>query len=40
MFLKSHILRHPQEMVQLKIKGFLAVLANVRRVAVPTHNQA
>ena len=40
MFVKWHGLRHPREMGQLEIEGFLAMLANERRVAAATHNQA
>lgn len=40
MFVKWHGLRHPRDMGQLEIEGFLAMLANERRVAAATHNQA
>ena len=40
MFVKLHGLRHPRDMGQLEIEGFLAMLANERRVAAATHNQA
>ncbi|WP_430795039.1 phage integrase N-terminal SAM-like domain-containing protein [Acidovorax temperans] len=33
MFVKWHGLRHPRDMGQLEIEGFLAMLANERRVA-------
>ena len=39
-FVKWHGLRHPRDMGQLEIEGFLAMLANERRVAAATHNQA
>ena len=32
MFVKWHSLRHPRDMGQLEIEGFLAMLANERRV--------
>uniref|UniRef100_UPI00157A925D phage integrase N-terminal SAM-like domain-containing protein n=1 Tax=Comamonas granuli TaxID=290309 RepID=UPI00157A925D len=35
-----HGLRHPRDMGQLEIEGFLAMLTNERRVAAATHNQA
>lgn len=40
MFVKWHGLRHPRDMGQLEVEGFLAMLANERRVAAATHNQA
>ena len=40
MFVKWHGLRHPRDMGQLEIEGFLAMLANERRVAAATHIQA
>lgn len=40
MFVNWHGLRHPRDMGQLEIEGFLAMLANERRVAAATHNQA
>lgn len=40
MFVKWHGLRHPRDMWQLEIEGFLAMLANERRVAAATHSQA
>ena len=40
MFVKWHGLRHPRDMGQLEIEGFLTMLANERRVAASTHNQA
>ncbi len=40
MFVKWHGLRHPRDMGQLEIEGFLAMSANERRVAAATHNQA
>lgn len=39
MFVKWHGLRHPRDIGQLEIEGFLAMLANERRVATATHNQ-
>jgi len=39
-FVKWHGLRHPRDMGQLEIESFLAMLANERRVAAATHNQA
>ena len=39
-FVKWHGLRHPRDMGPLEIEGFLAMLANERRVAASTHNQA
>lgn len=35
MFVKWHGLRHPRDMGQLEIEGFLAMLANERRVRQP-----
>ncbi|WP_441303607.1 site-specific integrase [Comamonas terrigena] len=40
MFVKWYDLRHPRDMGQLEIEGFLAMLANERRVAAATHNHA
>lgn len=40
MFVKWHGLRHPRDMGRPEIEGFLAMLANERRVAASTHNQA
>jgi site-specific recombinase XerD len=40
MFVKWHGLRHPRDMGQQEIEGFLAMLANERWVAAATHNQA
>lgn len=40
MFVKWHGLRHPRDMGQQEIEGFLAMLANERRVAAAPHNQA
>ncbi len=34
-FVKWHGLRHPRDMGQLEIEGFLAMLANERRVRQP-----
>ena len=39
-YVKWHGLRHPRDTGQLGIEGFLAMLANERRVAAATHNQA
>lgn len=39
-FVKWHGLRHPRDMGQQEIEDFLAMLANERRVAAATHNQA
>lgn len=39
-FVKWHGLRHPRDMRQQEIEGFLAMLANGRRVVAATHNQA
>ena len=39
-FVKSHGLRHPRDMGREEIESFLAMLANERRVAASTHNQA
>lgn len=38
-FVKWHGLRHPRDMGQQEIEGFLAMLANERRVAAATHNR-
>ena len=40
MFVKWHHLRHPRDMGREEIEAFLAMLANERRVAASTHNQA
>lgn len=40
MFVKWHGLRHPRDMGREEIECFLAMLANERRVAASTHNQA
>ncbi len=40
MFVKWHRLRHPRDTGQQEIEGSLAMLANERRVAAGTHNQA
>ena len=40
MFVKWHGLRHPRDMGRDDIEAFLAMLANERRVAASTHNQA
>jgi len=40
MFVKWHGLRHPRDMGREEIESFLAMLANERRVAASTHNQA
>lgn len=40
MFVKWNGLRHPRNMGQLEIEGFLAMLANERCVAAATRNQA
>ena len=40
MFVKWHGLRHPRDMGRDEIEAFLAMLANERRVAASTHNQA
>ena len=40
MFVKWHGLRHPRDMGQQEIEDFLGMLANERRVAAATHNQA
>ena len=40
MFVKWHGLRHPRDMGQQEVEGFLAMFANERRVAAVTHNQA
>ncbi|WP_353364417.1 phage integrase N-terminal SAM-like domain-containing protein [Acidovorax sp. FG27] len=40
MFVKWHSLRHPRDMGQLEIEALLAMLANERRLAAATHNQA
>ena len=40
MFVKWHGLRHPRDMGQPEIEGFLVMLANERQVAAATHNQA
>ena len=37
---KWHGLRHPRDMGWEDVEGFLAMLANERRVAASTHNQA
>ena len=37
MFVKWNGLRYPRDMRQLEIEGFLAMLANERRVAAATH---
>lgn len=37
---KWHGLRHPRDMGWEEVEGFLAMLANERRVAASTHNQA
>lgn len=39
-FVKWHGLRHPRDMGQEEIEGFQGMLANERRVAAATHNQA
>lgn len=40
MFIKWHNLRHPRDMGREEIESFLSMLANERRVAASTHNQA
>lgn len=39
-FVKWHGLRHPRDMGRQEVESFLAMLANERRVAASTHNQA
>jgi len=39
-FVKWHGLRHPRDMGHVEIERFLGMLANERRVAASTHNQA
>jgi len=40
MFVKRHGLPHPRDMGWQEIEDFLAMLANMRRVAIVMHNQA
>ncbi len=40
MFVKWHGLRHPRDIGQQEVEGYFAMLANERRVAAATHNQA
>ena len=40
LFVKWHGLRHPRDMGQPEIEAYLSMLANQRRVAASTHNQA
>lgn len=40
MFVKWHGLRHPRDIEKLELEGFLAMLANERRVAHAIHNLA
>ncbi len=35
-----HSARHPRDMAGAEVEAFLGMLANERRVAAPTHNQA
>ncbi len=39
-FVRFHELRHPSEMGQAEVEGFLSWLANERRVSASTHKQA
>ena len=40
LFVKWHGLRHPRDMGQPEVEAYLSMLANERRVAASTHNQA
>lgn len=39
-FIRFHGLRHPRELGQAEVEGFLTMLATERRVSVATHRQA
>ena len=39
-YIRFHRLRHPRDMGQREVEGFLSYLANERRVSASTHKQA
>ena len=39
-YIRFHRLRHPRDMGQPEVEGFLSYLANERRVSASTHKQA